>query len=781
MTNSLATNENISRAVRSAIRSDVTKWLVAASVAAGGSIGPALAQEEAEETLQEVVISTEFFRPTQASSATKFDLAVQDTPQAISVLTDDILETFNASSLFNVDKFIAGLHSSGNDANVTYFSGHMQARGFTLDELSGYKINGFSTIREFQPSLAVAERVEFVKGPSSVVYGVNNYGGTLNTVLKSPQSSPEYVLSGEFGSYGTYSAMVDATGPLNEDGTVRYRMVGAYEDRQSIKDGFEFQRYPIYGRLQWDLSERTTLDTYLLYQKESAVDDFGAMAQPDASGRILEPTGLDRDIFLGDSDYNHIGRESLQAFAGLSHRFASEYTGALRLGYSENTHEYKAMYLYNYGYYTTPFVDVYTKVDSRDIKSYDAELSFGGDFEAFGRTHKLMLLAEARIVRFDFILNPFARLGSVNMYDPDWSSLPSLDSLYPGSTSVTYRDVLLSSNGFTDRKQDRYALGGQSLFSLTDKLDMLVGLRWDSVKQDETSVKFDPFPDDDVFFSEENIQTNQTHTNVTPRLGFVYKMTPNVNAYVSYSEGFIPQDGQTRDGRGMDPETGVQYEAGFKGEFADGKLGASLIGYLIERRDVAVEDPTNSRDDGEDFRVSGGREQEHKGIELELFGRVTSNLNLIATYAYLDAEVTEDILDGTQFDGDSGLGNRISGSPRNSGSLFFEYEIPSGPLAKLSFNGGAAYVGKRSSQTAKHRAWFYGTPGFFPFEFDAYTVADAGLTYRGFDRTTLTFQVSNLFDEDYFNIVQPDSDCCGPNLLPRGTSREFSLGASYRF
>lgn len=780
MRTSMNPSQSVTQAVRAALRVEVPRWM-AAAMAVGGSVTSAWAQEAAEEPLEEVVITTEFFRPTQASSATKFDLAVQDTPQAISVLTDDVLTTFHTTSLMDVDKFVAGLHSTGNDANVTYFTGQMQARGFTLDELSGYKINGFSTIREFQPALAVAERVEFVKGPSSVVYGVNNYGGTINTVLKSPKSSPQYLLDGEFGSYGSYSVLADATGPLNSDGSVRYRLVGAYEDRQSVKHGFEFERYPLYGRLQWDLSEATMLDTYVLYQKEEAVDDFGAMAMPDANGVVREPFDARRSSFFGNSDYNQIGRESLQAFGGITHRFGNNYTGTVKVGYSENTHDYRAMYLYNYGYYTNPFVSLYTKFDSRDIKSYDAEMSFGGDFEAFGRTHKLMLLAEARKVRFDFTLFPFYNLGSVNQNDIDLSQALAIGDLLPGSSSVTVLDYLTTSNGFTDRKQDRYAVGSQALFSLTDRWQMLVGLRYDRIKQDEQSLKFDPDPNDDVFFAEENIQTNETNTNITPRFGLVYNVTPHINAYVSYSEGFIPQVGQTRTGKGMDPETGVQYEAGVKGEFADGKLGASLIGYFIKRRDVAVEDPTNNRDFGEDFRVSNGLKQEHKGVELEVFGRVAPNLNLIATYAYLHTEVTEHVLEGTPFDGDSSLGNPVAGAPKQSGSLFLEYEIASGPLARLAFNGGAAYVGKRPSQSSARAAWFYGTPGFEPFTLRDYTVVDAGITYRGFDRAEVRFNVSNLFNEDYFNVLQPDADCCGPNMLQRGDARTYSLGVAYRF
>jgi iron complex outermembrane recepter protein len=741
-------------------------WVMAASVAATGAHNAAEAQATETEPLEEVVVTTEFFRPVDASSATKFDLAVQDTPQAISVLTDDILSTFGTADLLAVDKFIAGLHSTGNGASTTYFLGYMQARGFVLDELSGYKINGFSTIREFQPDLAVAERVEFVKGPSSVVYGVNNYGGTINTVLKAPLARPEYNVSANLGSYGTHRITGDATGPLNDDGSVRYRVITAWEDRRSIKNDFEFQRFPLYGRLQWDISPETTVDTYVFYQKEDSVDDFGAIAGLNDDNEIVEPFGLDRNIFLGDSTYNEIGRESLQAYGSISHKFAGDYVGTLKTGYVQNTHDYQSIYLYNYGYFQGPNADVYTKFDSRDISSWDAELSFGGDFELFGRSHQFMLLAESRIIRFDFTLFPFDVLGTVNQYNPDFSSVN------PPNPAV-----LLVSNGNFNQDEDRYAIGGQTLLNVTDRLSLLFGLRWDRIKQNTVDLKFDPDPNNPPVFDENNIQTNQTKTNVTPRLGFVYKVTPQINAYASYSEGFVPQQGVTRGGGTIDPETGLQIEAGFKGEFADGKLGASLIGFFIERRDVVVSDPTNDRDLNEDFRVQG-REQEHRGVELEIFGRVAPNLNLIATYAHLDTEITKDDL---SFDeADTSLGNAVGGAPRTAGSLFLEYEIPSGPLRALSISGGAAYVGKRPSQERNIKARF-GLGGGYPiFHLSDYTTVDLGLTYRGIDNLTISVQATNLFDEDYFNQAQVP-DCCSVNFLQRGTSRELELGVAYRF
>lgn len=760
---SINANRSIRQAVRTALRRDVPKWMIATSMMTAGGVGPVSAQAP-DEPLEEVIVTTEFFRPTEASSATKFDLPVKDTPQSISVLTDDVLRTFDTKSLLGVDKFIAGLHSSGTDANVSYFTGFMQARGFVLDELSGYKINGFSTIREFQPALSVAERVEFVKGPSSVVYGVNNYGGTINTVLKAPKVTSDNQVSAYYGSYGSYGAMLDSTGSIDTDGRVRYRVVGEYEDRESIKDGFKFERYPLYGRLQWDVGEATTLDTYVLYQKEKAADDFGAMAIQEADGSIVEPFGVNRHIFLGVSDYNNIERESVQFFGGVTHHFANGYTGGVKVGYAQNTHEYQAIYVYNYGFFNVPFVDVYTKVDSREIKSKDVELSFGGDFELFGRTHKLMLLGEARFINYDFTLFPFDNIGTVDQFNPDWSTLRPLDF-----------DYLHSSNGNFNQDEDRYAVGAQALFNFTDKLSMLVGLRWDHIKQNTVDIKFDPDPTDNVLFEEHNIQTDQTKTKLTPRLGLVYKLTPNINAYVSYSQGFIPQEGTTRSGGTVDPEEGVQYEGGFKGEFADGKLGASIIGYYIKRKDVAVPDPENALD--ESF-VIGGREQNHKGFELELFGMIAPHLNVIATYSYLDTEITNDGL--PIGDPSSSVGNRVGGAPKNSGSLFFEYEIQNGPLAKLSLSAGAAYVGKRTGQEVNISAQFGQGGGFPIFFFSDYTTVDAGLIYRGFERLELSLQATNLLDEDYFNPAQVPN-CCGPTLLQRGTSREVNLGVLYRF
>jgi len=748
-------NPMIRSAVRAALRlRGVAACLLGASIAA-----PAMAQQAAADDMEEVTVTghTEFFRPVDASSATKFDLAVQDTPQAIAVLTDDILQTFGASELYDISKFVAGVQSSPSSQNSNFFIGGMQARGFRLDGQSGFKINGFSTLREFQPDLVAVERVEFLKGPSSVLYGVNNYGGTLNTVLKKPEAEAAYTVKFTGGNYDYYRLEGDATGPINSSGSARYRVATAYQDNSSIRDGSEFQRIPLFAQLEFDLSEKTTMDLYGLFQRERVVDDFGLTATRDADGNYAEPFDVPRDVFAGDPSVNDLERDSYQVFAGIKHRYDSGYHLEFKAGQTKNTLKYKAQYMYNYGYAATPFAGVYYSTNDRTTKSSDAELTFGGDFEAMGGKNTFIVAAEYRKIEQDAIDYAFDNLGLVDQTDPD------LSTLNPP------RPIVDETLGGTFQQENRKAIAAQLLLRPTEKFSVLLGGRYDEVDKDYNQQRHDPDPDDDVVVAEIDIQSTQTIDEFTPRLGLVYEVTPQINVYYSYTQGFIPQDGVTRSGRDIKPETGTQNELGIKGEFRDGRLGATLAVFSIEREDVAISDPTNGPEDS--FRIDG-RAQEHKGIELEVLGQPFDNFNVVATFAYLDAEVTQ----ADDFPDD--VGNSILGAPKNSGSLFLQYEIPEGALKGLAFGAGATYVGERVSQETDLIAPWGLEGGFTPFNFDAYTTIDLSLRYYGLEHMVFGVDVNNISDEDYFEY---GADCCGGNYLQRGTPREIRGFFSYSF
>src|SRR5690606_292239 len=117
--------------------------------------------------------------------------------------------------------------------------------------------------------------------------------------------------------------------------------------------------------------------------------------------------------------------------------------------------------------------------------------------------------------------------------------------------------------------------------------------------------------DIDPDFAEFEITADFSVSEFTPRVGLVYGLADNVNAYVSYSKGFIPQTGATRAGGVIEPESGVQWEVGAKSELFGGALGINAAAYLIEREEVQASDPANVP--GEDFVVAG-RDQRHSGV-----------------------------------------------------------------------------------------------------------------------------------------------------------------------
>ena len=773
MRSSMGANHTIRHAVRSALRNDMPKWLIAASMIAGAGSAMALGQEAdaspataqqapAAEELEEVVVSghAEFFRPTSASSATKFDLPVHDTPQAIAVLTDDILDNFGARNLYDIGKFVAGVQGSPNAANTNFFLGDMRARGFSLDDQSGYKINGFSTVREFQPDLVAVERIEFLKGPSSVLYGVNGYGGTVNTVFKRPLEKREGSLRLEGGSYDNYRVEGDITGPITADARLRYRIASAYQDGGSIQHSFDSQRLPVFAQLEYELSPQTMLDTYVFWQKDKSVADFGSVATLDANGNFIEPFDLSRKIFNADPDVNRTERESYQVFASGKHKLANGYNVQLKLGHTENKTRYRAMYLYNYGYAAAPTANVYFQNDYRWIRSSDAELTFGGDFDAFGREHTFLVSGELRSIKQGGRDTAFDNLGVVDMFDPDFSGM------YEGRSPFT---ELVTGGSPQDEK--RKAIAGQVLLRPFDRWSVLLGGRVDWIDLQKRNFAVDPDPNDGIPVSVFDVVTDSSLRHFTPRAGVVFEVSPQVNAFFSFTQGFIPQEGIQRSLKSIAPEEGDQYELGLKGEFMDKRLGAALTAFYVERNNVGVRDPDNVP--GEDF-VIDGRSQEHKGIELEVIGQPRENLNVILTYAYLDAVITRDnsgILGGSAAVGAEG--NSVYGSPKNSGSFFVQYEIPGGAWKGLSLGAGAHYESKRANQDAD-----VVSSGFRRFFLRDFTTVDANIRYYGFKDKVIGIEATNLLDEDYFQV---GDECCGGNYLQRGTSRELRAFVEFKF
>src|SRR5688572_9657831 len=122
------------------------------------------------------------------------------------------------------------------------------------------------------------QRIEVLKGPASVLYGRSEPGGIINILTKQPQAERYASLNQIIGSYQYYRTMLDATGPLNENGTLRFRINGAYENTESFRDIVRGQRYFLSPVFTWQASNRTTITLEGEYIRDRRTPDFGLPA-----------------------------------------------------------------------------------------------------------------------------------------------------------------------------------------------------------------------------------------------------------------------------------------------------------------------------------------------------------------------------------------------------------------------------------------------------------------------------------------------------------------------
>ena len=176
------------------------------------------------------------------------------------------------------------------------------------------------------------------------------------------------------------------------------------------------------------------------------------------------------------------------------------------------------------------------------------------------------------------------------------------------------------------------------------------------------------------------------------------------------------------DGNFLEPEEGEGFEVGIRGEIIENRLAATLAYFDITKQNVATTDPNNPL-----FSVGVG-EQRSRGVELDVIGEILPGWNIVANYAYTDAEITEDN-DGLE-------GNQLFGVPEHNFNLWTNYEIQQGDLAGLGFGIGVNFVGERFGDNANS------------FKLDEYFLTNAAISYQRDNwRAGLNFR--NLFDVDY--------------------------------
>ncbi len=666
------------------------------------------------------------YKPSIASSFTKTEAPLLETPGSVSIVTEALFDDQNASSVSEALRNVAGVGSGPNAANVSVQE-EVTIRGF---QSSLVRVNGVQRRSTGPLSLANVESIEVLKGPFSVLYGDVSPGGFVNIQTKRPQRETAFIIGGDLSQNtegrGTLGGLeLDATGTVGESNNLLYRFITASDNGSSFIDDNDYEQQFIAPSLSYlSDDDRLRVDLDLTYLRNDQTFEFGVPAR---NGR--PDNRFDYDTFLGSENSDKV-TEDYTAELRANYEFNSQTEIDAALTYHRNEHFSKALRPFGPGQSVADDDTIGRSLSLRSLDTTDLQLETNLIHNVMiGETDwRFLVGADVRRTELEHAGPGFGNIvnfDTTNVFNPDNDvALPSSDS---SEISRFFRR-----NDVTDA----YGIYGQAEVWATDNLLLLAGLRYSRV--DYTYEDAEPY------------RFNETPDNVDPRLAALYKINENTSVYTSYSSSF--EQSFSFDPENTEPFEAEQIEAGLKFDLFNKRAMATASVFKITQKNRPVFNQ-------ETFLTESIGEDETKGFELEFRGAVTPNLNISASYAYLDNEVTKDI-------NPDRIGNAAENVPQNEAALWVSYSGIKVDERPLTLNAGIFYEDEQFTSVNNEVTM----PG--------YTTVDAGVGYDfKVNKSTVKVQagVKNLFDREYY------TSGFGEGISFRGTPRTVYVGFTSEF
>ncbi|MEH2081920.1 MAG: TonB-dependent siderophore receptor [Nostoc sp.] len=618
-----------------------------------------------------------------ASVGTRTDTPIRDIPQSIQVAPRQVIEDQQDLTIQEVLRNFGVLPGNGLIKGDTF-----TIRGFQTNNTLRNGLKDGGSANSIQNEITNIERIEILRGADSLLYGQGQPGGTINLVTKQPLSEPYVSAKLTGGSYNLVRSALNISGPLSADNKLLYRLNTSYSYQESFSDFYKKTNFFIAPILTWQLSQNTKLTLEAEYQnlflRDTALPAVGTVL-PNPNGKIP----LNR--YVGepkDFDNTQTTRVGYQ----FEHRFSKNWSlrNAFRASFvSYNQRKAFADYLQSDD--RTLERSTQESVKPIVLNTYILDTNIVGKFNTGGIQHELLL-------GFDL----YRDIQASNFVFRD--NLP-LDLFNP-----VYGQPLGSISGRFNQKIKNDALGiyAEDKITLFNNLKLLLGGRFSFVESENTN-------SDSI--------SRQPDSAFSPKVGIVYQPIKPVSFYASYIRSFDPTIGFNADGNAFQPERGTQYEVGIKTDLLDNRLSATLALYQITRSNVLTTDPNNI-----DFSVQTGEERS-RGIEFDIKGEILPGWQVIVSYTYTDARITNDNV--------FPVGNRLVNTPFDNASLWTTYRFSQGSLQGLGFGFGLFYVGERFGDIDN------------TFSLPSYLRTDAAIYYRG-NNFQAAVNFKNLFDVRYF-------------------------------
>jgi outer-membrane receptor for ferric coprogen and ferric-rhodotorulic acid len=668
----------------------------------------------------------------RSNTATPLNISLRDTPQSVSVVTQQRIEDQALETVTDVVNNVTGVSVNQYETHRAGFT----ARGFDIDNL---QIDGVPTTWD-QPwssgevvgSLATYDRVEVVRGATGLMTGAGNPSAAINLVRKRA-TSKELTGSAEagIGRWNERRGMVDVASALNAGGSVRARVVGEYQRADSWVDLLKSKSHTFYGTVEADLTPRTVLSAgYSRQENDPQGPMWGGLPYWYTDGSKTN-WDVSKTSAAGWTRWN---TQYENTFANLEHSFDNGWK--LRASFSHGGRKADSALLYLSGVpdrVTGLGVGAFAGSYITHTRQDDISLHGSGPFELAGRRHE----AAIGYMHSKQEFNADSRAADYGAGYPPVGNFNTWNG-------AAYPEPQWGAPTFYESSQTRQeAVYGVARFSITDPLKAIVGAR--VTNYDKTGVgAWSPA-----------YQLKHDH-QLTPYAGVVYDLTGSLSAYASYTDIFQPQNRKDLAGNILDPVVGKSYETGVKGEFLDGRVQASLAVFKIKQDKLAQEAGLIDRDGNGPlapeayYRAANGAKSD--GFEFELSGELARGWNATAGYSQFKAK-------------DAAGADINSVYPRKLLRFFTTYR-----LEALTVGGGVNWESRTYTLDPAAPA---GTNGLI--EQESFALASLMARYEISKQLSAQVNVNNLFDKKHFGMF------AAYGAITYAAPRSVSASLKYRF
>ncbi|RUO33831.1 TonB-dependent siderophore receptor [Aliidiomarina soli] len=628
-----------------------------------------------------------------------------ETPQAI--------DRINADTLSNegITRFIDALDFSPSVVRQNNSGGMFDSfavRGFSGDENNptGYLINGFN-VRGYSGNRSTVniETIEVMKGPGSALYGQGEPGGTINIITKKPRFAEQGYIQGTLGNYDKKQFEFDYTNGIND--VSAFRINGSYEDSDTYRDNVFIRNLNLSPSLLWNISDTTNLTYEMeILDQEKPLDrgvyildnDFDAANPGDFYGDIRD--GAHEVKALGHQfTLNHTLNQDWHVLAGFSYRDSSF------KGVSSDTELSDGRQLI----YTDPNI-LSRQRRERDYQARDLSARFevSGNLELAGFINNVLIGLDYYNYHLD---------TDYRVWRTAWGAGDTTYSIDPNNPEYRMERPEVSPTTFTSEEQQGLGFYAQNLIEVTEKSKLLLGFRVDRFEQDILNRLTD-------------VTQTQDQTQVTPRVGFLHKITDNINLYTSYAEGFRPNPGLDSDRNAFNPEETKSFDIGAKWQNIAGLFSGSLVLFDAEKTNMLTAEPITG------LSATLG-EVESRGIEFQLSTDLTSNTSIHSGYSYTDANTVNEVIN-PEWGVTVPAGSRLINIAKHSGYVSLNHYTQL--MQKNTFFGATVrYVGERLGETTD--------PDYI---LPSYTLLNLSASIELNQQLSVKLDINNLFDEEYF-------------------------------